>query len=71
VITNLDDIIVTKIGFEKNVFREDKQFEYSSITPNQISRISQKTSSNAYNMTSAYDLDFAGYLYNQKYLNRL
>lgn len=66
VITNLDDIIVTKIGFEKNVFREDKQFEYSSITPNQLSRISQKTSSNAYNMTSAYDLDFAGYIDNQK-----
>lgn len=66
VITNLDDLIVTKIGFEKNVFREDKQFEYSSITPNKISRISQKTSSNAYNMTSAYDLDFAGYIDNQK-----
>jgi hypothetical protein len=66
VITNLDDIIVTKIGFEKNVFREDKKFEYSSITPNQLSRISQKTSSNAYNMTSAYDLDFAGYIDNQK-----
>ena len=66
VITNLDDLIVTKIGFEKNVFREDKQFEYSSITPNKISRVSQKTSSNAYNMTSAYDLDFAGYLDNQK-----
>ena len=66
VITNLDDIIVTKIGFEKNVFREDKQFEYSSITPNKLSRISQKTSSNAYNMTSAYDLDFAGYIDNQK-----
>jgi hypothetical protein len=66
VITNLDDLIVTKIGFEKNVFREDKQFEYSSITPNKISRVSQKTSSNAYNMTSAYDLDFAGYIDNQK-----
>jgi hypothetical protein len=66
VITNLDDLIVTKIGFEKNVFREDKKFEYSSITPNKLSRISQKTSSNAYNMTSAYDLDFAGYLDNQK-----
>ena len=66
VITNLDDLIVTKIGFEKNVFREDKKFEYSSITPNKISRISQKTSSNAYNMTSAYDLNFAGYLDNQK-----
>jgi hypothetical protein len=66
VITNLDDLIVTKIGFEKNVFREDKKFEFSSITPNNLSRISQKTSSNAYNMTSKYDLDFAGYLDNQK-----
>lgn len=66
VITNLDDLIVTKIGFEKNVFNEKRQFEYSSITPNQLSRISQKTSSNAYNMTSAYDLDFAGYIDNQK-----
>jgi hypothetical protein len=66
VITNLDDLIVTKIGFEKNAFREDKQFEFSSITPNNLSRISQKTSSNAYNMTSKYDLDFAGYLDNQK-----
>jgi hypothetical protein len=65
VITNLEDLIVTKNGFEKNVFNEKKQFEYSSITPNQVSRISQKTSSNSYNMTSAYDLDFAGYKDNQ------
>jgi hypothetical protein len=65
VITNLDDLIITKNGFEKNVFNEQKQFEYSSITPNQISRISQKTSSNSYNITSAYDLDFAGYKDNQ------
>jgi hypothetical protein len=66
VLTNLDDTIITKIGFEKNVFNEKRKFEYSSITPNQLSRISQKTSSNAYNMTSAYDLDFAGYVDNQK-----
>ena len=65
VITNLEDLIVTKNGFEKNVFNEKKQFEYSSITPNNLSRISQKTSSNSYNMTSAYDLDFAGYKDNQ------
>jgi hypothetical protein len=66
VITNLEDLIITKNGFEKNVFNEKKQFEYSSITPNQISRISQKTSSNSYNITSAYDLNFAGYKDNQK-----
>lgn len=66
VLTNLEDLIVTKNGFEKNVFNEVKQFEYSSITPNQLSRISQKTSSNSYNITSAYDLDLAGYRDNQK-----
>lgn len=66
VLTNLEDLIVTKNGFEKNVFNELKQFEYSSITPNQVSRISQKTSSNSYNITTAYDIDLAGYRDNQK-----
>jgi hypothetical protein len=66
ILTNVNDLIVSKAGFEKNVFGEEKKFEYSSITPNQISRISQKTSSNAYNITSAYDLDFASLKDNQK-----
>ncbi|MFN9902019.1 MAG: hypothetical protein ACK55Z_25215, partial [bacterium] len=39
---------------------------YSSITPNNVTRISQKSSSNAYDVTSNYDLDFAGFLDNQK-----
>lgn len=65
VLTNLEDIIVTKAGFEKNVFPEEKKFEYSSITPNKVSRIAQKTSSNAYTFTSAYDLDFSGLRDNQ------
>ena len=66
VLTNVDDLIITKAAFEKNVFNEDKKFEYSSITPNKVSRISQKTSSNAYDMTSAYDLDFSNLKDNQK-----
>jgi hypothetical protein len=66
VITNLTDLEVTKAGFEKNVFTEQRKLEYSSITPNNLTRISQKTSSNAYNMTSAYDLDFASLKDNQK-----
>ena len=66
VLTNVDDMDVTKAGFEKNVFSEEKKFEYSSITPNKVSRVSQKTSSNAYNFTSKYDLDFASLKDNQK-----
>ena len=66
VLTNVDDLIVTKAAFEKNVFNEDRKFEYSSITPNKVLRISQKTSSNAYDITSAYDLDFSNLKDNQK-----
>jgi len=46
ILTNVDDCIMVKNAFEKNVFNEEKKFEYSSITPNKISRVSQKTSSN-------------------------
>ena len=66
VLTNVDDLIVTKAGFEKNVFSEEMKFEFSSITPNKVSRISQKTSSNAYDITSSYDLDFSNLRDNQK-----
>jgi hypothetical protein len=66
VLTNLTDLAVTKAGFEKNLFGEEKKLEYSSITPNNVTRISQKTSSNAYDVTSNYDLNFAGLLDNQK-----
>ena len=57
---------MVKAGFEKNVFNEERKLEYSSITPNNLTRISQKTSSNTYNATSNYDLDFAGLKDNQK-----
>jgi hypothetical protein len=66
VLTNVTDLAVTKAGFEKNVFGEEKKLEFSSITPNNVTRISQKSSSNAYDVTSNYDLDFAGLLDNQK-----
>jgi hypothetical protein len=65
VLTNLTDLSVTKAGFEKNVFSELKKLEYSSITPNNVTRISQKSSSNAYNFTLNYDLDLLGYVDNQ------
>jgi hypothetical protein len=66
IITNLDDCVMTKNGFEKNVFNEERKFEYSSITPNKVSRVSQKTSSNSYNITVNRDLDLNNVLDNQK-----
>ena len=66
VLTNLTDLAITKAGFEKNVFGEEKKLEYSSITPNNVTRISQKSSSNTFDLTSNYDLDFVGLRDNQK-----
>jgi hypothetical protein len=66
IITNPDDCIMTKNAFEKNVFPEERQFEFSSITPNRVSRVSQKTSSNSYNITVGYDIDLNNVLDNQK-----
>lgn len=65
ILTDVDTTIITKNGFEKNVFAEEKQFEYSSITPNQVSRVSQKTSSNSYNVTVGKDINLLSVLDNQ------
>jgi hypothetical protein len=66
VITNVDDVIIVKNAFEKNVFNEEKKFEYNVLTPNNKSRVSQKTSSNSYNITFKNDFDLNNILDNQK-----
>jgi hypothetical protein len=66
ILTNVQDCVMTKNAFEKNVFNEEKKIEYSSITPNQVTRVSQKTSSNSFNVTVNYDLDLNNVLDNQK-----
>lgn len=66
VVTTPDDLLMTKAGFEKNVFLEEQKLELSSLTPNRITRIAKKTSSNAYSVSSAYDIDFSGVTDNQK-----
>lgn len=66
ILTNLEDTLMTRAGFEKNVFIEEKQLQLSSLTPDNSTKIVQKTSSNAYNVTSAYDIDIAPLRDNQK-----
>ena len=65
VILNTNDVILTKSGFEKNPFKDDIKLELSSITPNRVTRISQKTSSNAYTFTGKKDIDVSSLLDNQ------
>lgn len=66
ILTNLEDMVVTKAGFEKNAFQEQRKLELSSFTPNNINRIVQKSSSNAYSFTLAKDFDILGLIDNQK-----
>lgn len=66
IISATNDINVTKNGFAKNLFNDEKKFEYSSITPNNISRISQKVSNNSYNITLKNDVDLQNLSDNQK-----
>ncbi len=66
VISNANDLIVTKAGFEESPFASNKRFEFSSLTPNNISRISQKNASTTYTFTTNYDLNINNITDNQK-----
>jgi hypothetical protein len=66
VITNVNDLVVPITGFEELPFSSNKKFEFSSLTPNNISRISQKNASQTYTFTMNYDLDIKNLLDNQK-----
>lgn len=65
VLLNENNIVVTKTGFELNSFSNEKKLEYSSITPNDITRISQKTSSLTYTVTVSQDVVLSGVTDNQ------
>lgn len=66
ILGNESDIYITKTGFELNPFKNARQFEFSSITPNNIDRVSKKTSSLSYNVTMKKDLVLSGVTDNQK-----
>lgn len=66
IVTNVDDIIVTKTGFEESPFNANKKFQFSSLTPDNQSKITQKSSSLVYSFTLNYDLNVSNVLDNQK-----
>jgi hypothetical protein len=55
-----NEVDVTKTGFELNPFNNQKKLEFSSITPNQQTRVSTKTSSNTYDVTLKKELILSG-----------
>lgn len=66
VLTSASDLIMTKAGFEKNVFPEEVKLELSSLTPNNVTRVSRKTTSNSFTVSSGYDINLLNLRDNQK-----
>ena len=56
IITDPHNSIITMNGFELNSFNDEGVYQFSSLTPNKIGRVSAYQSSKTYNVTLAHDL---------------
>lgn len=66
VIVGENDCVVTKAGFEQNIFGKTKKYESEGYTPNKTSRVSIKEGSQSYNITLSKDINLKGLVDNQK-----
>lgn len=66
IITNPSDSLITKNGFELNTFGDRSDYQFSSLTPNNVSRIAKWQSSNSYNVTLSKDLEIINQLDNNR-----
>jgi hypothetical protein len=66
VMSNVDDYVLVKSGFEQNVFGKKKKYESSGFTPNKISRVSVKEGSQSYTLSFNKDFNLNGLIDNQK-----
>jgi hypothetical protein len=65
-LTNPEDSVLVKTGFEQNVFGKTKKFETSGFTPNKVERISVKEGAQSYTLSFNVDIDIAPLRDNQK-----
>ena len=56
-LTNVDDAIMTKAGFEENIFGTVKKYESSGFTPNRTARVSIKEGSQSYTLSFNNDIE--------------
>jgi len=66
ILTNVSDYILTKAGFEQNIFNSDSKTEPAVLTPNNLSRTSIKEGSQAYTLSFNEDIDINVLIDNQK-----
>lgn len=65
-LTSSENAVMTKAGFEQNIFGESKQYESSGFTPNQVSRVSVKEGSQSYTLSFNKDIQINPLIDNQK-----
>ncbi len=65
-LTNVDDAVLIKAGFEENIFGTKKKFESSKFTPNGNARVSIKEGSQSYSLSFNNDIKIGDLLDNQK-----
>lgn len=61
ILTDVNNTILNKAGFDQNGFGVKRQYEYSSLTPNKEARISQKEGNQSYLLTFSKDIDISKY----------
>lgn len=66
ILSNVTDSILTKAGFEQNIFGVKKKFESAQYTPNKKSRISILEGGQSYTLTFGKDFDLGQLIDNQK-----
>jgi hypothetical protein len=57
IMTNVNDSVLTKAGFEQNIFGVKKKFESAPYTPNKVERVSIKEGGQSYTLSFNRDID--------------
>lgn len=65
-LTNLEDAVINKTGFEEIIYKTKYKKELAVLTPNNTERVSLKDTSRAYNLSFNTDIDISNLLDNQK-----
>ena len=66
ILSDPNDSVLSKTGFEQNVFGKIKKYESSGFTPNNIARVSVKEGSQSYTLSFNNDFDISPLRDNQK-----
>jgi len=72
VLSTTTDLDLENAGFDNNPFLNIKQYEFSSITPNNVAKVTKLSNSQSYSLTNKVDINISGLVdENQKPIDNL